>query len=88
MDRRTRKGRLAALALTALALARPALGVDGVIEVNQARAIAGGVTAGDTPGFPVTLSREGSYRLTGNLGVGNADTTAILVTSGDVTIDL
>ena len=42
---------------------------DGVIEINQARALQGGVTEGDTPGFPVTISQSGSYRLTGNLTV-------------------
>src|SRR5438046_162421 len=38
---------------------------DGVVEINQARALAGGVTRGDAPGFPVTISQPGSYRLTG-----------------------
>jgi hypothetical protein len=71
--------------------------VDGVIEINQARALAGGVTPGDTAGFPVTISQPGSYRLTGNLDVrppanpGEAhpeNVTAILITSSNVTIDL
>jgi len=62
--------------------------VDGVIEINQARALAGGVTPGDSPGFPVTISESGSYRLTGNLVVPDKDTTAILVASDFVTIDL
>ena len=44
----------------------PAFAADGVIEINQARAKAGGVTPGDTPLFPVTISQPGSYRLTGN----------------------
>ncbi len=39
-----------------------ALAADGVIEINQARARAGGVSADDEPGFPVTPSRSGSYR--------------------------
>jgi hypothetical protein len=43
--------------------------VDGVVEINQAAANAGGVTPGDSPGFPVTLGLPGSYRLTGNLVV-------------------
>src|SRR5271156_5439677 len=58
-------------ALTAW-LAAPAWAVDGVIEINQASAKAGGVTPGDTPLFPVTLSQPGSYRLTGNLDVTDA----------------
>lgn len=81
-----------------LAMAAPAFGVDGVIEINQARAKAGGVAPSDTPLFPVTLDQPGSYRLTGNLDVTDAsarpagtaaeNTTAILVTADNVTIDL
>ncbi len=56
---------------------------DGVIEISQTQAEAGGVTSGDTPGFPVTLSAPGSYRLTSNLDVRNepspADISAIVV---------
>ena len=66
----------------------PSYGVDGVIEINQARAEAGDVTPGDIPGFPVTISEPGSYRLTGNLTVPDADTTAISITEADVTLDL
>ena len=57
-------------------------------EISQARAVAGGVSPGDEPGFPVTLSRSGSYRLTGNLQVGDADTTAIMITASNVNLDL
>ena len=55
--------------LLGLGLATPALAVDGVIEINQARAMAGGITAGDNPGFPVNLTESGSYRLTSDLTV-------------------
>jgi parallel beta-helix repeat protein len=75
-------------ALALLAIVPPAYAVDGVTEINQVRATAGGVTAGDTPGFPVTLSHPGSYRLTGNVSVSSADTTAIVISSGNVTLDL
>lgn len=77
-------------ALAALAFAAsPADATDGVIEINQARALAGGVTPSDTPGFPVTIDTPGSYRLTSNLTVPDADTTAIAVPSADnVTLDL
>ena len=61
---------------------------DGVIEINQARASTGSVTPGDAPGFPVTLSESGSYVLTGNLTLPDADTTGIVVEADDVTIDL
>lgn len=79
--------------LAALLLASsPAAAADGVVEINQARAFAGGVTAGDSPGFPVTISESGSYRLTSNLDVtGEANpeyVTAIRVTANNVTVDL
>jgi hypothetical protein len=73
------------------ALGPPAFASDGVIEINQARALAGGVTPSDTPGFPVTINVGGSYRLTGTLSLnsGQADTNAITVaTSNGVVIDL
>lgn len=76
----------------------PAAAVDGVIEINQAKAKAGGVTAGDTPLFPVTISQSGSYRLTSNLDLTDAtarpggssaeNTTAISITANDVSLDL
>ena len=44
-----------------------ALAVDGVTLIDQNKALAGSVTPGDTPGFPVTISQPGSYRLSGNL---------------------
>jgi hypothetical protein len=78
---------LASLAiLTAVGL--PSYAVDGVVLINQNAALAGSVTPGDTPGFPVTISVSGSYRLSGNLVVPDSGTTAILVTTNDVTIDL
>ncbi len=46
-----------------------ALAGDGVIEINQAKALAGGVTPADAPGFPVTIDARGSYRLTSDLQV-------------------
>lgn len=51
------------------------------------KALAGNVTPGDAPGYPITLSRPGHYRLTGNLTV-PLDQTAIEVTAENVTIDL
>lgn len=66
----------------------PILAVDGVVLIDQNRAMAGGVTPGDTPGFPVTISARGSYRLSSNLTVPGAAVTAIDITSHFVTIDL
>jgi len=60
----------------------------GQVEINQTTALAGNVTPGDAAGFPVTLSVGGSYKLTSNLSVPNANTTAILITANSVTLDL
>jgi hypothetical protein len=65
----------------------PALAVDGEILIDQAKVNAGGITPGDAPGFPATLSRPGRYKLTGNLAV-PADLAGIVVTQHNVTIDL
>lgn len=72
--------------LTALTV--PLYAVDGVVLINQSTALAGNVTPGDAPGFPVTISVTGSYKLSGNLTVPDANTTAIQITADDVTIDL
>ena len=60
--------------------------VDGVIEINDARAIAGGITGGDGPGYFITIDESGSYRLTGNLDSGSQ--VAIRISAPDVTLDL
>lgn len=62
--------------------------MDGVILINQNRALAGNVTPGDGAGFPVSITRPGSYRLSGNLTVPNENTNAIEISANDVTIDL
>jgi len=66
----------------------PAFAVDGVVLINQSGVLAGNITPGDTPGFPVTISQPGSYRLSGNLTVPDVNTTAILVTAENVSLDL
>jgi hypothetical protein len=76
-----------ALAAMLLALTSRAGAVDGVVLVDQARALAGNVTPGDAPGFPVTLSRAGSYRLSSNLTV-PAGVNGIEITEDNVTLDL
>jgi hypothetical protein len=58
-----------------------------VITIDQAKATNGNVTAGDAAGFPITINASGSYKLTSNLVV-PAGTDAILVTAGNVSIDL
>jgi hypothetical protein len=62
--------------------------VDGVIEINQAKAMAGGVTPGDAPGFPVTIDTSGSYRLTSNLTLPDTATGAIEISTDNVDLDL
>src|SRR5947208_13936545 len=76
------------IVMLAIFTALPMYAVDGVVLINQSAALAGNVTPGDTPGFPVTISVSGSYRLSGNLTVPDANTTAIQITADDVTIDL
>ena len=77
------------LTLTILqGLAGMAQAVDGVFLIDQARALAGGITPGDAPGFPVTISQPGSYRLMGNLTVPDQNTSGIVITANDVTVDL
>lgn len=80
---------LAAAAIGAGLLALPAavLAVDGVTLIDQAKALAGNVTPGDTAGFPVTISRPGSYRLSSNLTV-PPGVNAVLISASGVTLDL
>jgi hypothetical protein len=68
----------------------PARAVDGVLEINQACAVNTGCFAGDTPGFPVTVDGNSgrSLRLTSDLRVPDAYTTAIQVGAHDVSVDL
>ena len=54
---------------------------------DQAKALAGGVTPGDAPGFPVQINKPGSYKLTSNLDV-PLHVQAIQVAAPGVTIDL
>jgi hypothetical protein len=75
-----------ASAIVALAEGLPA--TDGVVLIDQRAALAGKVTPLDTAGFPVTISQSGSYRLSGNLTVPDAATTAIQITADNVTLDL
>lgn len=79
--------RLSCAALCA-SLAGPALAVDGVREINNVCATTTGCFAGDTAGFPVTITTSGSYRLTGNLTLGSPSIDAVLVSAADVSIDL
>jgi hypothetical protein len=77
-----------AVSIILVGLTAPAHAVDGVKLINQSVAVNGTASPDDDPGFPVTLSRAGSYRLSGNLTVPDANTTAIEITADDVTLDL
>ncbi|MFT7723951.1 MAG: hypothetical protein QM788_14165 [Roseateles sp.] len=57
------------------------------VTIDQNKAMAGNVTPGDTPGFPVTINQPGSYKLTGNLTV-PPGVDGILVKAENVTLDL
>jgi hypothetical protein len=70
---------------------------DGVLEINQACAVntgcflggGAGPAAPDSAGFPVSIRRSGSYRLTSDLTVPDANTDAIeIFRAPDTTIDL
>lgn len=61
---------------------------DGVFEINSDCAAVGGCFAGDSSGYPVTITESGSYRLTGNLTTSSVDTTLISISVDNVTIDL
>ena len=82
--------RLGCMVVLSIITLSPLLAGDGVVEINQARALAGGITPLDAPGFPVTLSERGSYRLTSNLDYRELDgvVTAISIAASGVTIDL
>jgi hypothetical protein len=71
-----------------IAISSSLFAADGVTIIDQRSAQAGNVTPGDAPGFPVTISRPGSYKLMSNLNVSHEDVTAILVTAPNVTINM
>jgi hypothetical protein len=70
-------------------VASTAFAVDGVIEINHASVLAGGITPSDTPGYPATIDTGGSYRLTSNLDVPSTiGVRGITILDGAVTLDL
>jgi hypothetical protein len=77
--------------LVAMGVAPQAQAVDGVILISQSCALTG-CFAGDAAGFPVIITRPGSYRLSSNLDVGTAataaNTTGVEIQVNGVTLDL
>lgn len=71
-------------AAAAFALAAGTACAQATIDHNKA--LAGNVTPGDAPGYPITISQPGHYKLMGNLTVPAG--TGILIQASDVTIDL
>ncbi len=79
--------RAAAMILTILPLASAAFAADGQILFDHDKVMAGGITPGDGPGYPATLSVPGSYKLTGNLKPpSNRD--GVIADGVEITIDL
>jgi hypothetical protein len=68
--------------------ALPGLAADGVLEIGQTCAVQTGCHAGDAPGFPVTIDQPGSFVLTSDLRVADANLDALQIQSDDVSIDL
>ncbi|MFK7898505.1 MAG: right-handed parallel beta-helix repeat-containing protein [Myxococcota bacterium] len=72
-------------------LASSAMAGDGRIEINQARALAGGISPTDGPGFPISLEGNQSYVLTSDLDTGGSSgltASGALGTRDNITIDL
>lgn len=75
---------LAAVAAASLALSAGTASAQTTLDHAKAMA---GIDADDTPGYPILISKPGSYVLTGNLTV-PSNMSAIFVYASDVTIDL
>jgi Periplasmic copper-binding protein (NosD) len=58
----------------------------GEILISQDTALAGGITVGDEPGFPITISAPGRYRIVGNLDA-SPGSDGVVIDSDDVTLD-
>lgn len=83
--------RRAVLALVLTLITTEALATDGTSEINQTCAVQTGCFAGDSAGFPVTISAPGSYQLTSNLTLPNQNTDGITFATSsvaNVSIDL
>jgi len=71
-----------------LAFAPVALAVDGTVLINQSTST-NGLTGCPTGGhFPIIICQPGSYKLSSNLTVPDANTDGIDITADNVTVDL
>ncbi len=75
------------VALAAATLSLAAGLASDPVSIDAAQAARGGVTPGDAPGYPITISQPGRYRLSGDLIV-PAHADGIVVTAANVTLDL
>jgi hypothetical protein len=82
-----KRSSIAALCAAGTLLSSAGAFADGPILITHEKALAGGVTPGDAPGYPVTITQSGSYRLASILRPGT-DKVAIQVEIANVTIDL
>lgn len=73
---------------TATGAAQAQRAADGITNVSQDSALAGGVTNGDSAGFPITISTSGTYRLTSNLVVPAGADAIVVNPMLNVVIDL
>jgi len=69
-----------------VSVAVPAAASETEILMAQENAEAGGITAGDAPGFPITISSPGRFRLVSNL-LPPAGADGIIIESDNVTLD-
>jgi hypothetical protein len=87
LKRSTRvNARFAMLCLAGVFAFSPSAYARGVVLITQAKAMAGDVTPGDAPGFPVSITRSGSYRLTTNLRTPSGP--AIEIVADNVSLNL
>ncbi|WP_425259279.1 hypothetical protein ACPOLB_00305 [Rubrivivax sp. RP6-9] len=75
------------LTLIATALLAAAGAAQAQQTIDHNKALAGNITPGDAPGYPITITRSGHYKLMGNLTV-PAGLQAIFIQADDVTLDL
>ncbi len=66
----------------------PTFSVDGVFEISDLCALTGGCFTGDSAGYPVTISAEGSYVLTSGLMQTSVATSVIQISADNVSLDL
>lgn len=80
--------RSSVLAMGVVLFSVSAVAVDGVVLIDQNKALAGNVTPSDLAGFPISINQPGSYRLAGNLTLPDLNTNGIEINVQNVTLDL